>query len=70
MKRVDSNRFCIIRFRTGYKYFNNYELYANVVYDSVTYNMASATLTAESNSKWRYCQLMYRLFYNEIFNYC
>ena len=28
--------------RLGYKYFDNYELYANVAYDSLTYNMASA----------------------------
>ena len=35
---------------TGYKYFNNYELgYANVACDSLTYKMASATLTIESN---------------------
>ena len=36
---------------TGYKYFNNYTNYPNVAYDWLTYNMASATLTIESNSK-------------------
>jgi len=33
--------------------------YANVAYDSLTYKMASATLTIESNSKWPHCDLMY-----------
>ena len=29
--------------------------YANVAYDLLTYNMAAATLTIQSNSKWRHC---------------
>ena len=33
--------------------------YANVSYHPLPYNMASATLTIESNSKWRHCHLMY-----------
>jgi len=33
--------------------------YSNVAYDLLPYNMASATLTIESNSKWCHCHLMY-----------
>ena len=33
-------------------------IYTNVVYDSLSYKMASATLTVESNSKWRHCHLI------------
>jgi len=32
--------------------------HANVDYDLLTYNMASATLTTESSRKWRRCHLM------------
>jgi len=31
----------------------------NVAYDLLPYNMASSTLTADSNRKWRHCHLMY-----------
>ena len=33
--------------------------YANVTYDLLPYNMESATLTTENDSKWRHCHLMY-----------
>jgi len=33
--------------------------YANVAYDSLTHNMASTTLTIQSNRKRRYCHLAY-----------
>jgi len=36
---------------------NNY--YVNVAHSSLTYNMASTTLTIQSNSKWCHCRLMY-----------
>ena len=42
-----------------YKYFINYTNYATVACDSLTYKMASATLTIESNSKWCRYRLMY-----------
>jgi len=35
----------------SYQYLNKYTYYINVAYDPVPYNMASATLTLESNSK-------------------
>jgi len=46
--------------QTHYKYFNSYQInYANVAYDMLTYNMESATLTTDSNSKWCHCHHMY-----------
>jgi len=42
-----------------HKYFNNCTKYGNVAYDSLTYKMASATLTRKKCSKWRHCRLMH-----------
>jgi len=33
--------------------------YANVIYDSLTYNMTSATLTIQSNRKWCHYRFIY-----------
>jgi len=34
--------------------------YANVAYDLFPHNMASTTLTIDTNSKWGHCHPMYR----------
>ena len=54
-----SNIVNIIRFKTQAINSLTTTNYANVAYDSLTYNMASATLTIESNSKSRHCHPMY-----------
>jgi len=46
------------RYRTQATNTSTTTIYANVAYDLLTYNMASATLIIESNSNWCHCYLI------------